>query len=45
MALFLVIMTDYVMLGKTKKKPDRIVNIDEKNEINSLHVNSRHDFI
>jgi len=32
------------MLEKTKKN-DRIVNIDKKNDINSLHVNSRHDFI
>jgi hypothetical protein len=29
-ALFLVIMMDYVMLEKNQKKPDRIVNIDEK---------------
>ena len=29
-ALFLVIMMDYVMLEKNQKKPERIVNIDEK---------------
>jgi hypothetical protein len=44
MALFLVIMTAYVMFEK--KKPDRIVNIDkEKYEINSLHVYSCYYFI
>ena len=37
-ALFLLIMTVYVMFEKKQKKPDRIVNIDkEKYEINSLH--------
>ena len=45
-ALFLVIMTAYVMFEKTPKKTDRIVNIDkEKFEINSLHVYSCYDFI
>ena len=46
-ALFLVIMTAYVMFEKkTNKKNDRIVNIDkEKYEINSLHVYSCYDFI
>jgi hypothetical protein len=37
-------MTVYVMFEN--KENDRIVNIDkEKYEINSLHVNSRYDFI
>jgi len=45
-ALFLVIMTAYVMFEKKRKKNDRIVNIDkEKYEINSLHVYSCYDFI
>jgi predicted membrane protein len=46
-ALFLVIMTAYVMFEKkTQKKTDRIVNIEkEKYEINSLHVYSCYDFI
>ena len=43
----LVIMTAYVMYEKkTKKKNDRVVNIDkEKYEINSFHVYSCYDFI
>ena len=45
-ALFLVIMTAYVMFEKNNQKNDRIVNIDkEKYEINSLHVYSCYDFI
>ena len=44
-ALFLVIMTSYVMFEKKTQKTDRIVNIDkEKYEINSLHVYSCYDF-
>ena len=49
-ALNCFIFSDYDSLRdvrkKTKKNPDRIVNIDkEKYEINSLHVYSCYDFI
>ena len=39
------IFSDYDSLRDVRKKNDRMVNIDKKNEINSLHVYSCYDFI
>ena len=39
------IFSDYYSLRDVRKKNDRMVHIDKKNEINSLHVYSCYDFI